>query len=71
VRRFVNILSKAVLSLQGVFVADPTPKKEKDDELMTFDDDGDGWADDDADWGDLEGSKFETIFRISNPSYFR
>jgi hypothetical protein len=38
---------------------------------MTFDDDGDGWADDDADWGDLEGSKFETIFRISNPSYFQ
>ena len=38
--------------------AEPTPKN---DELINFDDDGDGWAEEDADWGDLEESKLKAV----------
>ena len=36
-------------------------KKAADEELMNFDDDdGNGWDDEDADWGDLEDGKYLT-----------
>jgi hypothetical protein len=38
--------------------AESFPKKDVNEELMTFDDDGEGWEDQDADWGDLEDGKY-------------
>ena len=44
-----------------ILVPELSAKKAADEELMNFDDDdGNGWDDEDADWGDLEDGKYLT-----------
>jgi hypothetical protein len=39
------------------YFPESSPKPDSGEELMTFDEGGDGWDDEDADWGDLEDGK--------------
>ena len=56
--------SQLFLPLTNIFcLLESPPKKEKDEELRSFNDDAeaDGWADDDADWGDLDDGEFQRL----------
>ena len=54
--------SQLFLPLTNIFwLLESPPRKEKDEELMSFNDDADGWADDDADWGDLDDGEFQRL----------
>ena len=57
--------SQLFLPLTNIFfwLLESPPKKEKDEELMSFNDDADadGWADDDADWGDLDDGEVQRL----------